>query len=158
MTKEQHHVREFMAKADQEMPDRPTMPSTDVRVLRIKLILEELMELAEAFGGKLVGKADGSIMFEMTPESLAKANLRDAYDAVLDIEVVNIGTGIAIGTDLEPGWEAVHVSNMSKFIDGHKDANGKWRKGPSYAPVRLQPILDAQTRAAEERDRQGQLA
>jgi len=67
-----------------------------------------------------------------------------AYDAVLDLEVVTTGTAVAMGVDTEPGWQEVHRSNMSKFIDGTKRADGKWVKGPSYSPANLKPIVDAQ--------------
>jgi len=158
MQREQHHIEEFMTKAAQACPDRPTVPDLDVRKLRLKLILEETLELAEAYGLHLT--VGGAVLHHDEVrycENGTKPNLRDAYDAALDILVVTIGTGVAMGTQLEPGWEEIQRSNMSKFIDGHRRADGKWQKGPSYSPADLQPILDAQTLAAEERDRQAKL-
>ena len=152
MQHEQAQIHEFMVKAEQTTPDRPTMPDFDTRVLRVKLIWEELFELIDAYGFKPV-VTDGQLtLLETAPPSL-----RDAYDAVLDLLVVTIGAGVAMGTRLEPGWEEVHRSNMSKFIDGYRRADGKWIKGPSYSPTRLQPVLDAQTEEARMRDGQTSL-
>lgn len=150
-------ITEFMRAADQVVPEMPGMPDLDTRILRVRLILEELKELAEAYGGKLVSRSDGNITFDMTPETLSKASLRDAYDAVLDLKYVVEGSSIAMGLDLEPGFEEVHDSNMSKFIDGHKDESGKWIKGPSYRPANLQPIIDAQIESARARQQQATL-
>ena len=88
-------------------------------------------------------------MYTNTTEAIT-----EAYDASLDLIVFSVGNGVAMGTDLQPGWDEVHASNMSKFIDGHRRADGKWMKGPSYRPARLAPIIEAQLAAAQERDRQ----
>lgn len=158
MQTEQNEIHEFMVKAGQATPDRPTMPPDDVCELRLTLIAEELQELAAAFGYFLYFEDDsreqGEPRLRLLKRPFLKPSLRDAYDATLDIEVVTIGTGVALGIQLQPGWDEVHRSNMSKFIDGHRRADGKWVKGPSYAPAVLQPIIDAQITAAEERDKQ----
>lgn len=127
--KEQDDVREFMLKAGQECPGKPTVPPVETMALRIRLIAEEFGELTEAMGDK----------------SLVKV-----YDALLDLQVVVIGTAVAFGLDLDPGWAEVHRSNMSKFIDGHRRPDGKWMKGPSYSPADLWPIIQAQLKASDE--------
>jgi len=47
----QEQVKEFMVKAGQECPKRASVPPPEVRALRVRLIAEELAELAGA--GKL---------------------------------------------------------------------------------------------------------
>ena len=140
MKKEQEQIREFMVKAGQDTPARPVMPNADVRKLRVKLIAEELCELAESFGFDIEILNGEVNVFS----NGATTNLTESYDAILDLLVVTIGAGVAIGTDLEPGWQEVHRSNMSKFIDGHRREDGKWVKGPSYSPAQLAPIIEAQ--------------
>ncbi len=137
----QSDVEEFMRKAEQDIPPRPVMPPDDVAMLRVKLIAEELDELASALGVDLsiINGAVGVSKNDRPPGAL-----KDVYDGVLDIMVVAIGTASACGMTIAPGWIEVHRSNMSKFIDGHRRADGKWIKGPSYSPANLQPILDAQ--------------
>lgn len=162
MKKEQAQIHEFMAKAEQTAPDRPTMPTMQVRIGRLKWIAEELCELANAYGVEIDlnnrGGATNSFFAEPMKlpvfEEGSRAALKEAYDAVLDLMVFAVGTGVAMGTDLEPGWEEVHRSNMSKFVDGYKRPDGKWQKGPSYIPANLGPIIDTQIEAAAAKDRQ----
>jgi predicted HAD superfamily Cof-like phosphohydrolase len=162
MQNAQKQIREFMVKAQQETPDRPTMPDRAVRELRLKLISEELAELAEAFGYYLYNEDDyneddskgvGAPHLALMPCGHTP-NTVEAYDAILDLLVVVIGTAVAMGLQVAPGWEEVHKSNMSKFIDGHRRADGKWEKGPSYSPANLRPIIVAQTAHAENAARQ----
>jgi predicted HAD superfamily Cof-like phosphohydrolase len=147
MTNEQQQIRDFMTKAQQATPDRPTVPKQDVRLLRLKLIAEELQELAAAFGYRLYleddSKGIGEPTLSFVPNGLL-FNIVESYDAILDLMVVVIGAGVALGLELEPGWQEVHRSNMSKFIDGHRRTDGKWIKGPSYSSALLEPIIEAQ--------------
>ena len=154
MKDEQTQVHEFMVKAQQATPAAPVMPPVDVRILRVKLIAEELLELAAAYGLSLRIYEDdeGAPHTEINDvcqnqklnEQESLDCLVEAYDAVLDLMVVVIGTGVAMGTDLQPGWDEVHASNLTKFIDGHRRYDGKWVKGPSYRPANLRPIIEAQ--------------
>ena len=124
MTKEQQQVKEFMLKAGQECPSTNKLePSGEVKRLRVELIDEELQELADA-------------MFT--------SNRIEIADAIADLMYVVLGTAVAYGIDIEPIFQEVHRSNMSKFIDGYRRKDGKWIKGPSFTAPCLQPILDAQ--------------
>lgn len=123
MKNEQQQITNFMMKAGQDCPKQPTLPSLEVQVLRVNLIGEELGELCKAFD---------------------QSNLVEVYDAILDLLVVTIGAAVACGLEIEPGWQEVHRSNMSKFIDGHRREDGKWIKGLSYSPANLQPIIEEQ--------------
>ena len=125
MKKEQEDVVQFMTKAGQDCPAKPTIPSEKVIRLRRDLIQEELNEFWAASCG---------------------SDLVEVADAITDLMVVVIGTGVAFGIDLQPCWDEVHRSNMSKFIDGHRRDDGKWIKGPSYSPANLAPILEAQSK------------
>lgn len=147
MTTEQKQVLAFMMLAGQECPARPSMPSTAIRELRLRLVSEELCELADAFGMeiKITPGFHEPYAIEISPHT-SQTSLVYAADATADLRVVVIGTDVAMGVDGEPVWNEVHRSNMSKFIDGHKRADGKWIKGPSYSPANLAAIIDAQTK------------
>ena len=124
MKKEQEMVREFMLKAGQECPLYPsTEPTEWVKHLRYKLIREELKEFHQA---------------QCDCDRIAIA------DAIGDLLVVVLGAAVAYGFDIEPIFNEIHRSNMSKFIDGYMREDGKWIKGPSYSPANLQPIIMAQ--------------
>jgi len=121
MTREQQMVREFMLKAGQECPDKPNLePSEDVKNLRYELIKEELEELDKA---------------------QCDCNRLGIADAIGDLLVVVLGTAVAYGIDIQPIFDEIMRSNMTKFIDGYKREDGKWIKGTRYSPANLQPIL-----------------
>lgn len=123
MRKEQALVKEFMMKAGQCCPGYPYIPDNKTRSLRVDLIEEELAELSHALhGNDIVGTAD----------------------AIADLLVVVLGTAVACGIDIQPIWDEIYRSNMTKFIDGHMRVDGKWMKGLSYSPANLAPILEAQ--------------
>lgn len=120
---EQNQVREFMRKAGQECPSEPTVPLRDVQTLRLTLIREELCELDEA---------------------MRHDDIFETADAIGDLLVVVLGTAVACGIDIQPVWDEIHRSNMSKFIDGYRREDGKWMKGQSYSPANLAPIIESQ--------------
>lgn len=164
MKTEQAQIHEFMVKAQQVTPDRPTLPEMDVRIGRLKWLAEELCELANAWGVEfdLNNRGTSTENFAAWPAPQPQYTdpidaITEAYDASLDLIVFAVGNGVASGTELQPGWDDVHASNMSKFIDGYRREDGKWMKGPSYRPANLRPIIEAQLAAARNRDAQQSL-
>ncbi|MFM8540021.1 MAG: MazG nucleotide pyrophosphohydrolase domain-containing protein, partial [Nitrospira sp.] len=93
------------------------------RALRVRLIQEEFDELREA-----LAQAD--------PAAVAKE--------LADLLYVVYGTAVSCGIDMQPVFREVHRSNMSK-VGGHKRADGKWVKPPTYSPACVEPILAEQT-------------
>lgn len=155
MTKAQEDVIEFMTKAGQDCPPVPTIPPEDVRLLRVKLIAEELSEFCAGLGVTLkldTTKPRNSDEFlSLAVDPKAEPDLVETYDALIDMEVVVVGGAVACGMDLEPGWNEVRRSNLTKFIDGHRREDGKWVKGPSYSPADLKPVLDRLSTASTAR-------
>lgn len=120
----QNAVKEFMIKAGQDTPSKPFIPGLVIQDLRINLHEEEAVtELQIAFD---------------------EENLVDVADSIADSLVVILGTAVACGLDIEPIFNEVMRSNMTKFIDGHQRDDGKWVKGPSYEPANLAPLVQAQ--------------
>lgn len=138
MTKQQQQVHDFMLKAQQECHEQPTVPMYNTIRLRCDLIQEELHELIDSFD--LISVPDP---FSVTP---TPPDLTKVADALGDLLVVVLGTAVSCGIDMEPIFEEIHRSNMSKFIDGYMRPDGKWMKGPAYSPANLKPLLDAQTK------------
>lgn len=129
LKKAQVEVQEWMKKAGQECPDKPTIASEEVAYLRYKLINEEFTELQTG----------------MDLEQLVTI-----ADAIGDLLYVVLGTAVAYGIDMEPVWHEIHRSNMTKFIDGQRREDGKWIKGPSYSPANLRPIIETQMNKKSE--------
>lgn len=127
MRKYQQMVQAFHEKAGAVINHRPTEPEGDTAKLRYNLIYEELREYVEALD-KPVGSVD----------------LVEIADAIGDLLYVVLGTAVSFGIDIEPIFNEIHRSNMSKFIDGYRREDGKWMKGPSYSPANLKPIIDQQ--------------
>lgn len=117
----QQQVKDWMLKAGQDCPSHPTIPSLEVRKLRLALHHEEAVE-------ELSGACD----------------LTEIADSIADSLVVVLGTACACGIDIAPIFEEVMRSNNSKFIDGHRREDGKWMKGPSYSPANIEPLIDLQ--------------
>lgn len=115
-------VADFMRSGEQPVNETPVWPDQDTRLLRFKLIDEELGELAEA---------------------MANEDIVEIADALTDLLYVIYGAGHAYGIDLDRCFAEVHRSNMSKFVDGKfiKDANGKVLKPKTYSPPDLSFLL-----------------
>ena len=123
----QEQVKMFMHHAGQDCPLKPKVPDNATQLLRLKLHAEEaVVELEEAFGNQ---------------------NIVEIADSIADSLVVVLGTAVACGIDIEPIFNEVMRSNMTKFIDGHRRDDGKWVKGPSYTPADLIPLLNLQLNA-----------
>lgn len=116
-------VSKFMQKAEQRVEQKPNLCSLSECAFRFSLIQEELNEYLAARYAE---------------------NLTDIADAIGDLLYVVLGAACQHGINIAPIFEEIHRSNMTKFIDGHKNNSGKWIKGPSYTPANLHPILLAQ--------------
>jgi predicted HAD superfamily Cof-like phosphohydrolase len=88
----QSKVREFMETFGQECPRLASVPSAAIQELRESLITEEAEEFARD-KGTLVGAAD----------------------AIGDLLYVAIGAAVAYGIEIEPIFDEIHWSNMSKL-------------------------------------------
>jgi len=123
MNKMQEQVLEFHKAFGVAIAEKPTMPSLEVRALRMSLIREEVEELAEAF---------------------RTGDLIAAADALADIKYVVLGTNVTMGLDAEKFFDEVHRSNMTKVWDDgtvHYRDDGKVLKPPTYSPANIAGIL-----------------
>jgi NTP pyrophosphatase (non-canonical NTP hydrolase) len=114
-------VREFMVKNNQAYEKKPTtnIPPA-VQVLRLRLMMEELGELAGAMHeGNIVLIADG----------------------LADLDYVVTGTAIAYGIPHEVVFREVHRSNMTKAALDPNNKGGKVSKA-GYEPPKISEILE----------------
>ena len=142
-------VKRFMTIAGQTVNEEATIPSSADSLLRVQLTLEETIEMAEAILSKEAENNNKAkdvldtlniglkklkdVSHELKNKEL-DIDLIGVYDAIVDIDYVNTGAAITFGLDLEAGFDEVHASNMSKFVDGKavKNELGKVIKGPHY--------------------------
>lgn len=102
MNKEQCQVYEFMKLFGQECRTIPTVPPDEEADLRVKLIEEEFNELQTALDQK---------------------DIIEVADGLADLLYVIYGTAITCGINLDPIFQEVHRSNMSKFWSSTEVAN-----------------------------------
>lgn len=122
MTDEQAMVEAFHSKFEIVVQTTPRDVSAETKHLRIRLIQEEFDELKEA---------------------MASGNLAAVAKEMADLLYVTYGTAVSYGIDMEPVFQEVHRSNLSK-VGGYKRADGKWVKPPTYSPADIEPILEVQ--------------
>ena len=112
MKAQQAMVAEFHIAARHPDPVRPAIPSLAIQALRLNLHEEEAVkELRDAF---------------------RSGNIVEVADSIADALYVILGTACACGIDIEPIFNEVHRSNMTKFHDGSVREDGKQLKGASY--------------------------
>lgn len=114
----QQSVKDFHVKFGCPVAEKPTMISEKDRLRRARLIVSEAAEFVES--------ADKSDMVGM-------------IDSLCDIIYVVCGTAVELGIDLDPFFNEVQRSNMTKSPS--KDSGGKVLKGPDYEPPDLENIL-----------------
>lgn len=128
MNDEQKMVQEFHEQFDIHVATTPLVPDEATQTLRNRLIQEEFEEFQEAMQSK---------------------DLSAMAKELADLLYVVYGTAVSLGIDMEPVFNEVHRSNMSK-VGGYKRADGKWVKPPTYSPAFLDNILNAQNTSSKE--------
>ena len=144
-------VKEFHDVFGHANPGALAEPDADSIKLRLKLILEEFIELVEAttadtmasFSVKtLLGEADDFI--DRLSDVDIDINHVEIADALGDIKYVTDGAAIVYGIPLDKVSAEIHRSNMSKLgADGQPlyREDGKVLKGPDYTPPDIASIL-----------------
>lgn len=133
----ENDIRVFMLKAEQFCPERPTIPTLDIRRLRAQLIMEEALEQCEALGvtphietsaGTFL-VSEQTLRFYRGPEP----SLVEIADSTADQVYVSVGCAIACGIEMEPIWKLVQDSNLAKFGPGsYRREDGKQMKPPGW--------------------------
>ena len=118
----QQMVLKFHKEFDIHIAETPSVPDERTQALRARLIQEEFDELKEAF---------------------KKNDLPHIAKELADLLYVVYGTAISYGIDMEPVFQEVQRSNMSK-VGGYKREDGKWVKPANYSPANIAPILSLQ--------------
>lgn len=125
-------------------------PNTkDIRMLRVKLIAEELGELCAALGVNLKlycdGKDSKSDMMVFSCKEDAEVDLVEAADALGDLDYVVQGANLVFGIPAEAVFKEIHESNMSKLGEDGKPLyreDGKIMKGPNYYPPSVKQVIE----------------
>jgi len=126
-------------------PDTSNLPPPEVRLLRVRLLIEEMAETFDAMAGERLSE----VWAEMAVEKFASfgveyphpKDIEGIADGLADLIVVAIGTAQAYGIDLRPVFDEVHAANMRK-LDGPKRADGKQLKPEGWKGPDIRAALD----------------
>jgi len=133
MRVEQEKVRQFMEKIGDVVYDDPTTIPQNEAARRKRFIVEEAEEYETA-------NAAGDIV--------------EVADAIADLAYVVIGAAVSHGIDLQPIFDEVHRSNMTKSagvsltpktIGGVSTEEKRCTKGPNYEKPRIAELLVIQS-------------
>ena len=126
-------IEDFMITFNQTVREKPTIPPTAECMLRLSLINEETIELAEACGSEVISLY-GRMLYESSEKirylveskrEHLEPNLVGVLDAFKDLQYVTRGGELAFGLKYieEAAFEEVHISNMSKVCKNQEEAN-----------------------------------
>lgn len=120
--------------------------------LYVGLIFEEMAEMIESLTNSSAEWLDVATWLDQIGNNFKRGDYDAEFDnvdrvafldATVDIAVVSLGAGIAIGADIEGACNAVSENNLSKFpiVDGVRtvlrDENGKIKKPEGFKSVEL---------------------
>ena len=97
-------IKEFHEKFDLKGADTPIMLSPEVAEFRVKFMLEELTEYAQA---------------------LENNDIEGQLDALVDLVYVALGTAYLQGLPFQAAWDEVHACNMRKVKAGPNGEGSK---------------------------------
>lgn len=114
-------------------PVAPQLLASDLAVFRLAFLLEELAEFAKGAGMLEAALKIDALMNDMIArpdryldESREKyADNVSAFDALLDLSVVTLGTADLMGLPWDAGWDVVHGRNMAKVRAASDGSNSK---------------------------------
>jgi hypothetical protein len=135
----QRDIAELMKLYDQEVREFPSIPDRVMLLLRARLIFEA--------AGCSVPLLDKGIGPYVVIDETAAPNLVEMADAIGDTLVVTYGAANALGIQVEPVWDEIQRSNLSKvWPDGaiHKREDGKVIKPSTYSPAAIDGVLAQQ--------------
>ncbi len=140
----QKRIEQFMVGAGQAIPDSPRAPSGYERLLRIRLIMEELLETAVASGVAISTDSRQLTMDSLVFKVVRDPDMVEVADGLADLSVVVIGSMSTYGISDIPLLEEVDQNNINKLTGGYRDEYGKFRKPPNHIPPDILNVLRQQ--------------
>lgn len=146
-----------MVKEFNEISGTPEKFDPKKVALYTALVLEEVAEMLDSFGSEKLSEIANNI--EEYSQKFKSQEFTDLVesenfdkvaflDAAVDIAVVSVGAGIAVGADIDGATRHVGENNLSKFpiIDGVRTVlkdpvSGKVMKPQGYQSPNLEPFL-----------------
>lgn len=150
-------VRQFHQTFGHPVSKWLNVGTEELRALRVRLLLEEVIELADAAGLVVFNAGhemdETRIVIEPRVEdngSLKTPDITEMADALGDIDYVTQGAALVFGIPLNAVGTEIHASNMSKLgADGQPiyREDGKILKGPNYFKPKIGDLLSSHSDA-----------
>lgn len=138
-------VKEFHEVFNHPIADKPTVGTAEMRILRAKLLLEEVLEFIEASGLLWIHNPDSPVLdIDIISEPTSEPDIVEMADALGDIRYVTDGANLVFGFPQNAILNEIHASNMSKLGEDGKPIyreDGKVMKGPKYFKPNIAKIL-----------------
>lgn len=151
MKTDQELVQEFHEAFNLPVRDTPDVGSPAERVLRVRLMLEEVLEFAKAARVKIVpnlrsddfiNSVDDLVIWDSIEDPMP--DLTQMAHELADIAYVTNGTAVQLGIPLRQVLNEVHAANMRKVGPDGKaivDERGKVQKPPGWRPADVAGVL-----------------
>jgi len=116
----QEDIVTLMTQFNQQVKESPEMPDPATRLLRARLVFEEALEFVKGCGGTVtMTDAEGieTVVIDeirVISDASGVPDLVEYVDGCVDQLVVTYGALNAAGIKVEPAWDEVQRSNMSK--------------------------------------------
>lgn len=136
-------VAEFHRVFGHPIANKPVVPTDDRVRLRLALILEEAIELADAMGFYTDALREG-VDYTLQFGQITEGDIIGIADALGDLDYVVNGAALEHGIPLPEVTSEIHRSNMTKLGPDGKPiyrADGKVLKSEGYEPPRLEKVL-----------------
>lgn len=135
-------VTEFHAKMGLPVASEPTVGTPEQRCLRVRLMLEELLEFAKAAGVRVSLRGTQTIIKgtgELAIEAVYEPDLVQMTHEHIDHQYVVAGTTVEFGLPVREGLPLIHEANMRK--EPVLDSGGKVRKPEGWTPADVSGLL-----------------
>ena len=143
MLTEREMVEAFHRAMELPVREHPEMPSDAERLLRCRLLLEEVEEFIAASGCYIGISSDGQRFVGVDPR--VKPDLVAMAHENADVRVITHGTDLYMGSPHAVLGEVMAANRSKLGADGRPvlRADGKIMKGPNYRPPDVAGILAA---------------
>jgi predicted HAD superfamily Cof-like phosphohydrolase len=133
-------VREFHQRMGLTVRDTPSLGTPAERGERVRLMLEELLELARALGVKVRTRHGWEVQAAGDFDLWAGPcdDIPSALHELADLQVTVSGTAVQFGLPLLAATRAVHAANMQKTPQG---AGRKPVKPPGWKPADVSGLV-----------------
>lgn len=109
-------VRQFHEAMGVPANDAPVLMDPDTRMLRIRLLVEEVLELAEASGVRVSASTGfiGSRRVTVEVDPVRTPDITSMAQELADVQYVTSGAAITFGLPMGAVFNEVHEANMRK--------------------------------------------